>query len=32
VTTVEGWLTLIYFALLITLAFGADKLNNYFEQ
>jgi len=32
VTTAEGWLTLIYFILLITLAYGADKLNNYFEQ
>ena len=32
VTMVEGWLTLIYFVVLILLAYGADKLNNYFEQ
>jgi solute carrier family 8 (sodium/calcium exchanger) len=32
VTTAEGWLTLIYFIVLITMAYGADKLNNYFEQ
>ena len=32
VTMVEGWLTLIYCAVLIILAYGADKLNAYFDQ
>mgnify|MGYP001218040688 CR=1 FL=1 len=27
VTTVEGWLTFVYFWLLILLAYGADKIN-----
>lgn len=32
VTTVEGWLTFVYFWLLILLAYGADKINQHFSE
>jgi solute carrier family 8 (sodium/calcium exchanger) len=32
VTTTEGWLTLVYFFLLIIFAYTTDKVNAYFQQ
>jgi len=32
VTTVEGWLTFVYFWLLVLLAYGADKLNAHLSE
>jgi solute carrier family 8 (sodium/calcium exchanger) len=32
VTMAEGWLTLIFFWVLIILAYGADRTNDYFEK
>lgn len=32
VTTVEGWVTLVFFFLLIILAYWADKVNQYLEE
>lgn len=32
VTTAEGWLTFSYFWILIILAYGADKINQHFEE
>ena len=32
VTFEEGWLTLVYCFILVGVAYGADRLNNYFEE
>lgn len=32
VTLMEGWLTFIFFFVLIIVAFSADKLNTHFED
>ena len=32
VTLVEAWATLVFCVLLIVIAFGADKVNSYFED
>lgn len=32
VTVAEGWLTLVFFVVLIVFAYITDKINNYFEQ
>ena len=31
-TLVEGWLTLVFFALLIIFAYGADRFNNHMVE